>query len=444
MKYTQLSQEDIKEMLSIIGISNVDELFKDIPVNKEYTYKYLQEKGLSEIELRELFSNYAKLDSDVLDFKSFLGGGFYQHYIPSIVYTILSRGEFYTAYTPYQPEVSQGSLQMIFEFQSMISEITGLPVSNASMYDGATAFAEAFLMAYRLFRGKKNKFLYADSVNPIYKNVLKTYMQFNPDFQLEEIPTIDGKLDIEYLKGHIDENTAGVGISYPNFYGQIEDLEEIVKIIHNNKSIAVATYYPIVSSVLKTPGELGFDIVVGNGQSLGNPIYFSGPTFGFFSTKLEYVRQMPGRLISQTVDADGKRGFVMTLQTREQHIRREKATSNICSNQTLNTLAAAVYLSFVGKKGFRKLGNRILELTAYAVEAFEKAGFRVKFHKERIFNEFVLDIDNSHEIVKKCLDKKIIPGISLEKLTDEKGLLIAITEMNSTSDINALVKAIKE
>ncbi|MCD6577929.1 aminomethyl-transferring glycine dehydrogenase subunit GcvPA [bacterium] len=444
MKYTQLSQEDINEMLQVVGISDIKELFKDIPENEKYTYKYLQEKGLTEIELRELFSNYAKSDHDILDYKSFLGGGFYQHFIPSIVYSILARSEFYTAYTPYQPEVSQGSLQMIFEFQSMISEITGLPISNASMYDGATAFTEAFLMAYRLFRGKKKKFLYAESVNPIYKNVLKTYMQFNPNFQMEEIPTRNGKLDIEYLRNHIDEDTAGVGISYPNFYGQIEDLGEIVKIIKDNKSIAIATYYPIVSSVLKTPGEIGFDIVVGNGQSLGNPIYFSGPTFGFFSTKMDFIRQMPGRLISETVDEDGKRGFVMTLQTREQHIRRERATSNICSNQTLNTLAAAVYLSFIGKHGFKKLGERILKLTAYAMQKFKEVGICIKYDPKRIFNEFVLDIDNSSEIVKKCLDKKIIAGISLEKLTDENGLLIAITEMNSTRDIDALIKAIKE
>jgi glycine dehydrogenase subunit 1 len=443
MRYTQISKSDIQKMLKTIGVDSISELFSDIPKSKYDSYPNLNEKGFTEIELRKQFTNYAEKNRTALKYKNFLGGGFYEHYIPSIVETISSRSEFYTAYTPYQAEISQGSLQMMFEFQTMMSEITGLPVSNASMYDGATAFAEAFLMAYRVFRGKKNKFFYSFSVNPIYIDVLKTYTQFKNDFDMIPIPVKNGRTDIDFLRENIDENTAAVGVSYPNFFGQIEDYDEIVKITKEKGAIPIASFYPICSSILKRPGEYGFEIVVGNGQSLGIPLYFSGPTYGFFSTKQEYLRQIPGRLVSETTDLDGKRGFVMTLQTREQHIRRERATSNICSNQAIDTLRAAVYLSFIGKEGFRKLGKRILKMTSYAMKGLEENGISIRHSKKRVFNEFVIDASNDRELFEKGRKKGFLIGLPLSKFTNENGILVAITEMKTKEEIDELVNFFK-
>ncbi|MCK5599138.1 aminomethyl-transferring glycine dehydrogenase subunit GcvPA [bacterium] len=443
MKYTQLSEDDIISMLKVIGVNSIEELFNDLPASLTDNYGSINNHGMTEMELRRKFHEYEKKNGTGNDLTCFLGGGYYDHFIPSISSALSSRSEFYTAYTPYQPEAAQGSLQLIWEFQSMMSELTGLPVTNASMYDGASGFAEAFLMAFRLFRGKKKKFIYSSTVNPAYIAVLKTYLQFKEDIEIVEIPEIDGHTDIAALKEQLDENTAGVGLSYPNFYGQIEDMEEMTELIKAQGAIPIAAFYPMVSSVLKTPGELGFEIVTGNGQSMGNPIYFSGPTFGIFSVKKEYIRQLPGRLVSETVDLEGKRGFVMTLQTREQHIKRERATSNICSNQSLNTLLASIYMSFVGREGFYKLGQRIMQLTAYTVKKAQEAGIKIKFRKKRIFNEIVFDVPDPAAILSKGIDAGLAPGIPLEGLMRENGLMTAITEKRTKEEIDTLVEFLK-
>ncbi len=441
MRYTQLSGNDIAEMLKTIGISSVEALFSDIPKTGNDRYSSLSAAGESEIELRKRFSNYAGKNSGILKFTSFLGGGFYEHYIPAIVGTVLSRSEFYTAYTPYQAEAAQGTLQLIFEFQTMMSELTGLPVTNASMYDGATGFAEAVMMSLRLSQGKRKRVLYSAGVNPLYIGVLKNYLQFRTEIELVEVPLQSGITDKSRLGELIDDNTACFANAYPNFFGQIDDHKELCAIVKERGALNICVFYPAAASILKRPGDLDFDMVTGSGQSLGNHMYFSGPAFGFLSAKSEYIRQMPGRLISETADADGKRAFVMTLQTREQHIRREKATSNICSNQTLNTLAANVYLSFLGKNGFRKLGERILLLKDIMLEELGKNGIPVKFDRTRIFNEIVAGVDGQRAL-EKCLKENIIPGLDLKRFGGE-GLLIAVTEMRTPEEIIKLAGLLK-
>jgi len=376
----------------------------------------------------------------VEEFRSFLGAGAYRHYIPSVVDAIISRPEFYTAYTPYQPEVSQGTLQAVFEYQTMVSRLTGMEVTNASMYDGATAVAEAVLMAHRIRKGAKA--LVAGSLHPFYRWVLKTYVKNFP-IEIVEVPwTDEGRVDQEALGNFLQDDVFTVLVQSPNFFGVIEDLESIAERARDNKAVMISSFTEALSlPVLKSPGECGVDIVAGEGQSFGIPLSFGGPYLGIFSTNMKHVRKMPGRVVGMTEDAAGNRGFVLTLSTREQHIRREKATSNICTNQGLCALMASVYLSYAGRSGLRTTAKQNISKAQYAMETLEKVpGVKRRFSGP-IFNEFVLRLPVSpHEFALFCKGENVVPGVPLGWFYPEmnQDILICATESNRKEEIDAM------
>ena len=342
---------ETEEMLKSIGVRSIEDLFADVP--KKYRFPKLNlPAGVTEMEIVGEMNDYADSNETVNDLLCFLGAGAYRHYIPSAVDSLLRRGEFYTAYTPYQPEISQGTLQAIFEFQTLIANLTGMEVSNASHYDGATATAEAGVMAYHNFRGKRPKIILSSAVHPQYREVLCSYLCGYENINIETLGA-DFKLpgSPDDLADHVDNETALVVVQYPDFFGRIFDLTKLAQKVHGAGALLAVVTNPIALGLLKTPGEMGADIVVGEGQPLGIPISFGGPYLGFFATRKEYVRKISGRLVGETADASGRRGYVLTLTAREQHIRRDKATSNICTNQGLLALAATIYLSLVGQIG---------------------------------------------------------------------------------------------
>ncbi|MFH1189187.1 MAG: aminomethyl-transferring glycine dehydrogenase subunit GcvPA, partial [Candidatus Omnitrophota bacterium] len=408
------------------------DLFRDIP-------KALRPKsfdipeGKSEFEvcryIRKLSSKNAT------DLISFLGAGFYDHYIPAAVDALASRSEFYTAYTPYQPESSQGWLQAIYEYQTAICELLGLDVSNASLYDGGTALYEAAMMAIRL-TGRK-KIVVDQGVNLIYRTMLYTYTS-NLSIEFVETPVVHGQSSREDVLKHIDDGVAAVILQNPNFFGAIDDYTDIVKTAHEHGAIAIQSVYPISLGMLKTPGEMGFDIATGEGQSLGIPLSFGGPYLGFIAAKKECVRQMPGRIAGATVDKDGKRGYVLTLQTREQHIRREKATSNICSNEALCALRAVIYLALIGKTGLEELAALNYDKAEFAKSVLEKIpGVAVK-RSSPTFNEFTISLPkNADDIVYKMVDKGFAAGFPLGRFYKgmDNYLLLAVTEKRTREEI---------
>ena len=353
-RYLPMTEQDQKEMLASIGVEKVEELFSDIPESVRFKGEYKIKPAKSEPALLKELSNLASKNADLKRYTSFLGAGVYDHYAPVIVDHVISRSEFYTAYTPYQPEISQGELQAIFEFQTMICELTGMDVANSSMYDGGTALAEAAMLAAGQTRRKK--ILISKAVHPEARDVVKTYAK-GQHVEVVEIPYQDGVTDIAALKEIISDDIAGVIVQYPNFFGRIEPLKEIEEIVHSVKSMFIVSSNPLALGALTPPGKLGADIVAGDAQPFGIPAAFGGPHCGYFAVTNKLVRKVPGRLVGQTVDENGKRGFVLTLQAREQHIRREKATSNICSNQALNALAASVAMTALGKKGIETNGG---------------------------------------------------------------------------------------
>jgi glycine dehydrogenase subunit 1 len=447
MDFIPITDDDIKQMLNVIGLNSISDLFQDIPeeLQKQTNFQLIPSKGLSELELRRYFEKIHKENKSCSDFISFLGGGIYDHYIPEVVNTIISRSEFLTPYTPYQPEVSQGILQSIYEYQTLICNLTGMEVSNASLYDGATALAEAILMSARI--NKRKKVIVSKTFSPEYLKVIKTYIK-NSDLNLVEVDFNNGVTDIEKLKQAILQNDiSSVSIPYPNFFGQVEDIEEIAELTHKHGGLLIISVYPIILGMLKTPGELGADMVVGNGQALGNSMSFGGPTFGFFTTRKKYVRNMPGRVVGKTQDKDGIPGYVLTLQTREQHIRRERATSNICTNQALNALAGAVYLSCVGKKGLRELSELLMKNTSWFISELESVnGCHIRFDKKRIFNEFILNLPvPANDVINEFLNYGIFAGIDLSKLYDgfENDILIAVTEKRTEQDFNYFIEKLK-
>jgi len=434
------SQKD--EMLSEIGVSSIDDLFSDIPESIRLKRKLDLPEAKPEMELVKHMSQMARKNCNVDDYTCFLGAGAYDHYIPSVVSHIISRQEFYTAYTPYQPEISQGTLQAIFEYQTMICRLTGMDVANASMYDGASALAEAASMACSVTRRKE--ILIPECVHPENREVLSTYARF-AGYKVITSSIKDGRTDINDIESKISENTAAVIIQNPNFFGVIEDIKEIAEIAHKNKSLVIACCDPISLAILKSPGESGADIAVGEGQSLGNPLSFGGPYLGYFAVKKELMRKMPGRIVGETVDRDGKRGFVLTLQTREQHIRREKATSNICSNQSLNALTAAVYMTVMGKKGLKEVALLCAQKAHYAYEQLLKTGMFEPAFNAPFFKEFALRY--KHDVAalnKKLIEKKIIGGYELGKtyLGLKDGWLLAVTEKRTREDIERLVREV--
>lgn len=355
--YLPHTEEDIMLMLGSIGVRSLNELFSDIPDSLKLKSELNLPLSASELEVRKELSNLSRKNSNLDDFVSFLGAGAYDHYIPSAVAHIISRSEFYTSYTPYQAEISQGILQVFFEYQTMICELTRMDISNASMYDGATALTEAVLMTSNI--SSRRQVLLPDNLHPEYKEVVKTYTK-NLSLMCKEIRSDNGVINLAHLQELCTDETLCVVIQQPNFFGCIENLREIEKIIHKSGAYFIVSVDPVSLGILVAPGECNADIVTGEGQSLGNNINFGGPYLGFFAVKNDFIRRIPGRIVGETTDKEGKRAFTLTLQTREQHIRREKATSNICSNEALCALASTVYLAILGKRGIKEVATQCL------------------------------------------------------------------------------------
>ncbi|WP_461200561.1 aminomethyl-transferring glycine dehydrogenase subunit GcvPA [Anoxybacillus sp. TBDG-1] len=438
-RYLPMTEEDKQQMLQTIGVQSIDELFADIPESVRFQGEYNIKPAKSEPELMKELMALAAKNADMKTYTSFLGAGVYDHYIPTIVDHVISRSEFYTAYTPYQPEISQGELQAIFEFQTMICELTGMDVANSSMYDGGTALAEAALLSGA--HTKKKKVLLSNAVHPEYRDVVKTYAK-GPGLEIVEIPYKNGVTDVDALQKEMDEDVACVIVQYPNFFGQIEPLKEMEPIAHGHKGMFVVASNPLALGVLTPPGQFGADIVVGDAQPFGIPMQFGGPHCGYFAVKSALMRKIPGRLVGQTTDEEGRRGFVLTLQAREQHIRRDKATSNICSNQALNALAASVAMTALGKKGVKEMATMNIQKAHYAKEAFVNHGFDVVFTGS-FFNEFVVRLNKPvAEVNKKLLEKGIIGGYDLGRDYPElqNCMLIAVTELRTKEEIDTLVK----
>ena len=437
-RYLPMTEQDKNEMLSTIGVESIDELFADIPEKVRFNGLYNIKEAKSESALLKELSQLATKNKNTESNVSFLGAGIYNHYKPIIVDHVISRSEFYTAYTPYQPEISQGELQAIFEFQTMIAELTGMDLANSSMYDGGTSLAEAGMLAAGHTRRKK--ILVSDAIHPEYRDVVTTYA-YGQSIEIVNVPTKDGVTDIEALKGLIDDQTAAVMVQYPNFFGQIEDIKTIGEIAHEAKGLFVVSSNPLALGVLTPPGKLGADITVGDAQVFGIPESFGGPYCGYFATTTKLMRKVPGRLVGETVDQEGRRGYVLTLQAREQHIRREKATSNICSNQALLALAASVAMTALGKQGVQEMAKQNIVKTRYAKNAFEAAGFTVPFQGAH-FNEIVVKTNHSvTELNKKLIEKGIIGGFDLGRVYPEleNHALIAVTELRTKEEIDQLV-----
>ena len=442
MPYTPHTKDDVQKMCAQIGIKDETELFDSIP-NELRAKSFDLEEGLSEFEV---FENFKSLASQNDTSKvSFLGGGYYDHIIPTAVDALSTRSEFYTAYTPYQAEASQGTLQALYEYQTMICNLTGMEATNASMYDGGTAIAEAALMAVRI--GKKRKKIIVDSgVNPIYIKILKTYLAYHELVVITLEVKNDGS-DRETLLGLIDDSIAGYIFQNPNFFGSIEDYSEIIKALHDVKALAIMSSYPIALGILKSAGEVDADIYCGDGQSLGNYLGFGGPSFGILACKEKYIRNLPGRIVGITDDREGKRAYVLTLQAREQHIRRDKATSNICSNQNLMALRATIFLALLGKKGFEKLTLQNYNKSEYLKAELSKIDAIKIYNQNPTFNEFVISLPiSASEFIDKMEEKGFFAGLRLETLFEnfENRVLVSTTEKRTKAQIDSFAACVKE
>ena len=444
MPYIPHSDEDRDAMLAAIGVRSLDALFKDVPEHVRFPVLELP-PALSEMEARWELDMLAEANATTADGPCFLGAGAYRHFVPAVVDSFLRRGEFYTAYTPYQPEVSQGTLQAIFEYQTMICNLTGMEVSNASHYDGATATAEAVISAINVHRLKRRKVVMSPLVHPEYRAVVRTYTQ---GMGLTVTGDDDPQADLPALVDQVDGETACLIVQTPNFLGQIEDLEGLADAVHAKKGLLIVVADPISLGLLKPPGAFGADIVVGDGQGLGGGLNFGGPYLGFFATRMKHVRKMAGRLVGQTVDAEGRRGFVLTLSTREQHIRRERATSNICTNQGLMVLAATIYMAALGRCGMRQVAELCYHRAQYAADRIDElAGYTVLRDKP-FFKEFVVRCPRpAGEINDRLLEEwGIIGGYDLGRAYPrlEDHMLLCVTEMNPREEIDTLVEALQE
>ena len=445
MSYLPHTDADRAEMLAAIGVQRVEDLFHDVPVACRFPELNLPEP-LSEMEIMAELQAMSEENLDAGHFPSFLGAGAYNHYVPRIVDAVISRSEFYTAYTPYQPEISQGTLQSIFEYQSMICALTGMEVANASHYDGATAAAEAVIMALNVARGKRQRVILSPLVQPEYRAVVRTYTQ---GMGLDIVGDGEGMATLEDLTSLLDKNTACLVVQSPNFLGEIEDLEGLADKVHAvGALLVVAVADPISLGLLRSPGDYGADIVVGEGQALGNGLNFGGPYLGFFACRQKDVRKMAGRLVGQTVDSDGQRGFVLTLATREQHIRRERATSNICTNQALCATALAVHLAALGKTGLRKLAELCYHKAHYAANQVAKLdGYQVVGDRP-FFKEFIVRCPAPVRAINDYLlaEWGIIGGYDLGRdyAHLENHMLVCVTEVVSREEIDALVDALAE
>ncbi|QDI92924.1 aminomethyl-transferring glycine dehydrogenase subunit GcvPA [Salicibibacter halophilus] len=443
-RYLPMTENDRREMLDTVGASDVAELFSDIPESVRHHSDLNVREALSEHALVEYFQSLASKNETVKDYPSFLGAGVYDHHIPSTVDAVISRSEFYTAYTPYQPEVSQGELQAIFEFQSMIATLTGMEMANSSLYDGHTALAEGALMAATQKRMKKQTILISETVHPETRDVVQTFLN-GPKLSLETIPSTAGKTDVQALKEMLNDDIAGVLIEYPNFYGTIEDLKALREAADAVDALLIVKSNPLALGVLTPPGEFGADIVVGDTQPFGIMGQYGGPHCGYFATKKTLMRKVPGRLVGETVDEEGQRGYVMTLQAREQHIRRDKATSNICSNQALNALASSVAMAAFGKKGVKEMAIQNVQKAHYAKTSLQDAGFSLVYDGPH-FNEFVIDVGTSAADVNKALFAEgMIGGLDLGRFNSEQNhhMLVCVTELRAKAEIDRFVEALK-
>lgn len=437
--YIPHTHEDEKEMLEFIGLDSLDDLFSDIPKDMQLGRELNLPKAMSELEVTRYLKEMANKNCTTDELTCFLGAGAYDHYIPSVVDHITSRQEFYTSYTPYQPEISQGTLQYLFEFQSLLCELTGMDVANASLYDGGTAVAEAALMAASVSR--KKEIIISKTARPETLEILKTYAHIQ-DLTVVEVDMKDGVTDLDHLDSLVSDDTAAVIIQSPNFFGIIEDLKAAGEIIHKSKkAIYIASVDPISLGILKKPSDLGVDVVVGEGQSMGIPLQFGGPYLGFIAAKKDYMRKLPGRIVGETTDLDGKRSYVLTLTAREQHIRRDKATSNICSNQGLNTLAATVYMVTLGKEGFREVAMQSTKKAHYAYEQLIKSGKYKPVFDQPFFKEFAVTSDiDADKIIGDLRKEDIIGGYHLGRNYPElkNALLYAVTEKRTKEEIDKL------
>ena len=443
MRFIPHTEQDIREMLETIGAQNVDQLFAGIPDNLQLGNKHLDlPPALSEIEVISALRQIQMRNPDPEETSSFLGAGAYRHYSPAVIASLIQRGEFSTSYTPYQAEVSQGTLQAIFEFQTMITMLTGMDVANASMYDGASALAEAVLMSNRI--NKQKEYLIASSVHPEYRQTTETYLR-GTDLRLINVPySSDGKTDFEFIRANLNDRTSAVILQSPNFFGIVEEYEQLGRELKDqNTLLIVVVVEPLSLGILKPPGEREADIVVGEAQSFGLPVSYGGPYAGFFATRKKFVRQIPGRLAGETIDRKGRRSFVLTLSTREQFIRREKATSNICTNQGLCMLAVTIYLAVMGKQGLRELALLNLRKADYLKNKLSKMkGFSVRFNSDT-FNEVVLRCPRpAAEVRDALLEYNILAGLPLGNYYQElaDSLLICTTELNTVEAIDRLAE----
>ena len=443
MRYIPNTDDDCQKMMQEIGVDDVEELFSDIPEKIKLKRDLKLPDALSEPELKEHCKGLSEKNSGYRCL-SFLGAGMYDHYIPSVVNHLLSRSEFYTAYTPYQPEISQGTLQGIYEYQTLICQLTGMDIANASMYDGASALAEAVIMANRI--NQKNEMLISRAVHPEYREVVNTYTQAL-GFEIKEIPVSENLLtDVKEIEKLLSPKTSAVVIQYPNFFGSIEDIKKIAEPVKAAGALfIVAVPEPVALGILNPPGLFGCDIVVGEGQVFGSPMNYGGPSLGIFAAREIHTRNIPGRLVGETVDKNGERGYVLTMATREQHIRREKATSNICTNESLCALAASIYLCTMGKNGLKRLAELNLNKAIYAREKISQLkNFSVNT-KTPIFNEFVVSSKISVDTVfKKLLEENIIGGLDLARFYPEmnNSFLACLTEKHKKEDIDKLVSVL--
>jgi glycine dehydrogenase subunit 1 len=435
-RYTSATDEDRREMLATIGVQSIEELFADIPGALRLARPLALDDGRSEQEVYAELRALAARNVSTEDQLSFLGAGMYDHYVPALVDAITSRSEFLTPYTPYQPEISQGGLQAMFEYQTAISELTGLPVSNASVYEGPSAVAAAGYVAKHANANRK-RFVVSRGVHPHARETLCT-LAHGFGMEVSEAPLSDGLTELPAL----GDDVSAVIVAQPNFLGAVEDVQALADAAHEAGALAVCSCDPLPLALLRSPGECGVDIAVGEGQTLGNRLDFGGPSFGFFAVTEALIRRMPGRIAGETHDVDGKRGFVLTLQTREQHIRREKATSNICTAQALNALAGVIYLSWLGARGIVELTELMAQRTAYARERLVALDGVSALHEQPVVREFALALDaDVGAVIARCTEQGVNPGYALARdyPEHERGLLVAITEQRSRADIDRLV-----
>ncbi|MBD3167791.1 aminomethyl-transferring glycine dehydrogenase subunit GcvPA [bacterium] len=444
MAYVPHTDEQLEQMLQEIGVASFEDLIAAIPKDVRLPNGLDIPKGLSEFEVTAMMKEMAAKNRGAVEAVGFLGGGSYDHFIPSAVGAILSRSEWYTAYTPYQPEVSQGTLQAIYEFQSVIANITGMEVANASLYDGPTAMNEAMLLALRVQR-KREKVLLSEGVHPHTLKIMRTYADTS-GIDLQTVPLKDGRTDMDALSAALGDDTAVLLFSQPNFFGVIEDGRALVKAAQDAGAMASVNAYPVALGMLESPGAYGADLVTGEGQSLGNHMGYGGPYVGLFAAKEKLIRQMPGRISGLTQDVEGRRGFVLALQTREQHIRRGKATSNICTNQGLNALASLIHVALLGKEGFRKVAHLCYHKAHYLHGRMSELNGWTPAFDRPFFNEFVFETPEPAEhIIDKMKDKGFFAGIRLDRFYPEmrNRLLVAVTEKRTRAEMDRFIEELK-